>query len=80
MGQSSVLTPSRGPSTSSVRITSAFWILTDDTYTPTTARADATHVLEDDGAGTYTMTAIGDSVNPARAYLRGDTYFVRGAA
>ena len=61
-------------------VSRAYWI--EDpagTFTPTTSQTDATHVLEDDGSGTYTMTAIASSATPVRMSKRGSDYIIRGA-
>lgn len=62
-----------------IRIVAAAWReVSPDVYEPVTGRSLATHVLEDDGAGTYEMISLGASVSAARMLQRGDIYLIYG--
>lgn len=79
MAQQGATDTSRAPGSAAVAIRGAFWIRSGDTYSPTSNRHSATHVLEDDGAGTYTMTPIASSIRPTRMWERDGDYIIRSA-
>lgn len=74
MAQQGATDSSKAPGSAAVRIASVYWMLTGSAFSPTTDRTLATHVWEDDGAGAYTMTAIGSSASPARMRERASNY------